>query len=251
MDFSDVLVVIPARYSSKRLPGKPLAMIAGKPMIVRTAEQCFKVLPRDRVIVATDDQRIVDVCTEHGIRAELTRTDHLTGTDRVAEVASRFPARTYINVQGDEPVFNPEDILEIIRASSVDRSMTYIGYCEISEREWRDSKYIKLLFGREGQLIYIGRAQVPGSHDGSFHVGYRQVCAYAYGAQALEAYSSTESRTPLESIEDCEVVRFLELGLPVRVIPMSDVSMSVDRPEDVARVERYLSATEASAAEAV
>lgn len=240
MDFSEILVVIPARYSSKRLPGKPLSMIAGRPMIVRTAEQCFQVVPRDRVIVATDDDRILEVCTANGIRAEITRSDHLTGTDRVAEIASRFPATTYINVQGDEPIFNPEDIRRIVAASASDPDVTHIGYCAIGEREWRDTKYIKLLFGLQKQLTYIGRAQVPGSHDGAFHVGYRQVCAYAYSADALSKYASVATRTPIEELEDCEVVRFLELGLPIHVVEMSDISMSVDRPEDILRVEERL-----------
>src|SRR4051812_48903766 len=92
----DELIVIPARYRSSRLPGKPLIDVAGKPMIVRTAERCFEVVERERVVVATDDERIAAVCTEHNIRFEMTR-DHATGSDRVAEVATRLPARTYIN----------------------------------------------------------------------------------------------------------------------------------------------------------
>lgn len=240
MELDDVLVVIPARYSSKRLPGKPLIPISGIPMIVRTAQQCAAVVPRDRIIVATDDQRIVDACDEHGFRAELTSPDHVTGTDRVAEIATRFPASIYVNVQGDEPVFEPSDILAIIEAAMAQPSRTFIGYCPISESQWHDSKYIKLLVGLDRQLIYIGRAPVPGSHDGSFHGGYRQVCAYAYPREALETYASVDTRTPLEAIEDCEVVRFLELGIPVTAVPMTDKSMSVDRPDDVARVENRL-----------
>lgn len=238
----EILLVIPARYRSTRLPGKPLVAIAGKPMIVRTAEQCAKVVPRDRIIVATDDQRIVDVCAANGFRAELTRNDHLTGTDRVAEIAARYPSRTYINVQGDEPVFEPEDIRAIIAASDEHPATTIIGSCAVTESQWRDSKYIKLLTGLDGHLIYIGRAMVPGSHDGSFNGGLRQVCAYAYPAEVLAKFASVDARTPLEMIEDCEVVRFLELNLPVRVIPMSNRSMSVDRPEDVTRVEAALNA---------
>ncbi|GAA4059349.1 3-deoxy-manno-octulosonate cytidylyltransferase [Microbacterium laevaniformans] len=243
MNFDDILIVIPARFSSKRLPGKPLVPIAGVPMIIRTAKQCAAVVPRDRIVVATDDQRIVDVCLEHGFRAELTRDNHLTGTDRVAEIAARIPARTYVNVQGDEPVFEPDDIRAIIDASNANPTATFIGSCALTEAQWRDSKYIKLLVGLDQQLIYIGRAMVPGSHDGGFHGGSRQVCAYAYTSEVLAKYASVAARTPLEAIEDCEVVRFLELSIPVTVIPMSDRSMSVDRPEDVLRVEATIEAS--------
>jgi 3-deoxy-manno-octulosonate cytidylyltransferase (CMP-KDO synthetase) len=108
----DALIVIPARFASSRLPGKPLIDLAGKPMIVRTAEQCLKVARRSQVVVATDDQRIAEVCRRYEILCELTDSNHQTGSDRVAEIASRISAGVYLNVQGDEPVFNPKDILE-------------------------------------------------------------------------------------------------------------------------------------------
>lgn len=241
--FDNILIVIPARFGSSRLPGKPLVDIAGKPMIVRTAETCFEVAPRDRVIVATDDERIAAVCRDHDIRVEITRSDHLTGTDRVAEIATRFPADLYVNVQGDEPVFNPRDIERVIRAHHERPDISHIGYCRMTQDQWADSKYIKLTFSLDDRLIYIGRAQVPGSHDGSFKEAYRQVCVYAYTRADLEAFSSVQRRTPLETIEDCEVVRFLELGLAVHVVEMSPDSISVDRPDDVARVESRLSRT--------
>jgi len=234
------LIVIPARYRSTRLPGKPLATIRGVPMIVRTVWQCWEVAAKSQVLVATDDQRIADVCDHHGIRFEMTSPDHPTGSDRVAEVAARVPASLYINVQGDEPVFNPSDILKIVSASLQDRDKTHIGYCDLKPSEWGDSKHIKLTFGLNNQLIYIGRANVPGSHDGSFQFGYRQVCVYVYSKGALEQFASTKGRTPLEKIEDNEVMRFLELGLPVKVVKLSDQSISVDRPEDVLSVEARL-----------
>lgn len=244
----DILIVIPARFRSTRLPGKPLIDIAGKPMVVRTAERCFEVASRDQVLVATDDERIARVCRSHGIRVEMTRDDHPTGGDRVAEIASRIPAVQYINVQGDEPVFNPADILAIVRASARDQNKAYIGYCNMSKDQWGDSKHIKLTFGLENQLIYIGRADVPGSHDGAFRFAYRQVCVYAYTAETLKVFASTNGRTPLELIEDNEVMRFLELGLPVEVVEMSDESISVDRLDDVAKAERRIASIEAEAA---
>lgn len=238
----DYVIVIPARYRSTRLPGKPLVDILGKPMVIRTAERCLEVAPRSRVIVATDDERIADVCRAHDIRVEMTRDDHRTGSDRVAEVASRVHAQAYINVQGDEPVFNPDDIRRIIDAARQDPTKTYIGYCPLTEAQWSDTKYLKLLFGLHKQLIYIGRAQVPGSHDGGFHGGYRQVCVHSYPGAALEVFSATAGRTPLETVEDHEMMRFLELGLPVEVVELSDESLAVDRPSDIALVEQRLRA---------
>jgi len=232
----NALIVIPARFKSSRLPGKPLIDIAGKPMIVRTAERCLEVADRHEVLVATDDARILETCEAHGIRVEMTSSEHPTGGDRVAEIASRSKADLFINVQGDEPVFNPEDILEIAKASLRDRSKTYIGYCDLQEHEWGDSKHIKLIFGLQNQLIYIGRANVPGSHDGQFKFAYRQVCVYAYSAETLQRFTSSHGRTPIEEIEDNEVMRFLELGMPVEVVRLSDDSISVDRQKDIALV---------------
>lgn len=237
---SNHLIVIPARHSSSRLPGKPLIDIDGKPMIVRTAQRCLEVASESQVIVATDDERIIDACQAFGIWAELTKAHHPTGTDRVAEIAKRHKAERYINVQGDEPLFNPSDILAIIRTES-NSEVTYIGYCPLEKNMWDDSKHIKLVFGLENQLLYISRANIPGSHSGEFLEAFRQVCIYSYSEETLEKFSSTGGRTRLEQIEDNEVVRFLELGLQVEVVEMSDESVSVDRQEDVDLVLSRLS----------
>lgn len=236
----DELIVIPARYRSSRLPGKPLVDIDGIPMIVRTAQRCLQVLPREQIIVATDDERIAEVCSAAGFRVEMTRDDHLTGGDRVAEVARRIPARTIINVQGDEPVFNPDDIRTIITAARTNRDRVLTGYCPLAAHEWEDTKFPRLVFGLQKQLIYIGRAQVPGSHDGTFRFGYRHVCVYAYPPDLLEAFAAVQQRTPLEAVEDHEIMRFLEMGLPVEVVELSSESVAVDRPSDIDRAVRAL-----------
>lgn len=235
-DLLDELIVIPARYKSSRLPGKPLVNIAGKPMLVRTAERCFEVKPRESVLVATDDERIAEVCEANGIRYIMTQ-DHPTGTDRVAEVASRIRAKTYINVQGDEPVFNPQDLLVISEAAQKDPAQTYIGYCDMPEWQWNDTKYTRLLFGLKNNLVYIGRGPMPYGHTGKFSFAYRQVCLHAYPADALAEFHAVEGKTPIEAVEDHEMMRFLELGLPVQVLPMSDESMPVDRENDIPLVE--------------
>lgn len=239
MEMLDELVVIPARYKSSRLPGKPLVQIAGKPMLLRTVERCYEVMAPEKVLVATDDPRIAALCEENGIRYEMT-ADHPTGTDRVAEIASRVPAQTYINVQGDEPVFNPDDLKLLSETARQDPSQTYIGYCDMPEEQWHDTKYTRLLFGLRNQLIYIGRGPMPFGHAGAFSFAHRQVCLHAYSGEALAAFHAVGGKTPIEAVEDHEMMRFVELGLPVSVIAMSADSMPVDRESDIPLVERRI-----------
>ncbi len=229
----DELVVIPARYRSSRLPGKPLVDIAGKPMIIRTAERCLLAVDREDVVVATDDERIAEVVDAHGFRFEMTSPDHPTGGDRVAEVATRIPARTYINLQGDEPIFNPADITRVIEAARRDRTRTLMGYSPMPAYQFHDTKFIKLLFSLDKRLIYVGRAPVPHGHKGEYTFAYRHVCIYAYPPEALRLFASTGGRTELELIEDHEIIRFLEMGHRVDVVKLSDESHPVDRASDV------------------
>jgi 3-deoxy-manno-octulosonate cytidylyltransferase (CMP-KDO synthetase) len=234
----DELIVIPARYRSTRLPGKPLTPVGGKPMIVQTHARCVEAAPDAAILVATDDERIAEVCAAHGIRAEMTSPDHPTGGDRVAEIAARIEAKTYLNVQGDEPVCNPADIRALMAAARANRDRVIIGYCPLRDaEEWRDPHCCKLIFSAAKELIYIGRAAVPATRDGAFRGGWRQVCLHAYPRAALAAFAATGGKTPLEEIEDHEMLRFLELDLKVHVIEMSDRSAPVDRPEDIARAE--------------
>jgi 3-deoxy-manno-octulosonate cytidylyltransferase (CMP-KDO synthetase) len=117
------VLIIPARYSSTRLPGKPLIKIKGIPMIIRTCKQCLKVVPAKNLYVATDDKKVEKCCKEHGIQTIMTSKKCLTGTDRVAEVAKKIKSETYINVQGDEPIFNPIDLKKIINSSKINQNI--------------------------------------------------------------------------------------------------------------------------------
>lgn len=237
----DEVIIIPARYRSTRLPGKPLIPVGGKPMIVQTHARCLEVLPREQIIVATDDERIAAVCLEHDMRVEMTADGHFSGTDRVAEIASRVPALTYLNVQGDEPVCNPDDLRRLIAAARADRGRVIIGYCAIdSEAEWRDPHCCKMLFSPGGELIYISRAPVPATRTNDFRMGHRQVCIHAFPPDALRAFASVGARARIEAIEDVEMLRFLELGRKVHVLEMSDQSVSVDRESDVPRAEAMM-----------
>lgn len=232
------IVVIPARYQSSRLPGKPLVELCGVPMVVRTYRQCIQAVPAERVWVATDDERIRAVCEGQGIQVVLTSPECLTGTDRVAEVARQIEVDTYINVQGDEPVFNPEDLKALVAAARRHPEALINGYCAIAdEAMFRCSSTPKVVMRPDGRLLYMSRAPIPTDKAQGFQQAWRQVCAYAFPRPALAAFAASAAKTPLEQIEDIEILRFLELGLEVQMIPMSDGSVAVDNPEDVLRAE--------------
>jgi 3-deoxy-manno-octulosonate cytidylyltransferase (CMP-KDO synthetase) len=236
-------VVIPARHASSRLPGKPLVKLCGVEMIVRTYRRCAEAVSPDLIHVATDDARIAEVCRSAGIQCLMTSSDCLTGTDRVAEAAARLDADVFINVQGDEPVFNPEDLRALIAAAARYPGEVINGYCVIEDEAlFRSGSTPKVVTRPDGRLLYMSRAPIPTGKGHEFSGAWRQVCAYAFPRAALEAFASCREKTRLERVEDIEILRFLELGMEVRMIPMSDVSVAVDQPGDIARAERAIAA---------
>lgn len=232
------VVIIPARYQSSRLPGKPLIQLCGVPMVVRTYKQCLKAVPAEKIYVATDDGRIADVCKQNDIQILKTSSNCLTGTDRVAEAASQVGADVYINVQGDEPVFNPADLTALVHYARHHPNEVLNGYCPITDEvQFRSSSIPKVVFRPDGRLLYMSRAAIPTNKSHDFNKAYRQVCVYAFPSAALQAFTATTSKTPLEDIEDIEILRFLELGWEVRMVSMSTESIAVDTQEDVAKAE--------------
>ena len=237
----DFIIVIPARYKSSRLPGKPLIDIAGKSMLQRTYEQCIKAVSPELVYVATEDVRIVNHCKELNINVILTSDTCNTGTDRVAEVAEKIHADYYINVQGDEPVFNPDDLSKIIDYIRHTPASVVNGYCAIDSEEDFNSRSIpKVVFRPDGRLLYMSRSGIPGNKSGMFVQSWRQVCVYAFAKPALEKFYHRNNKTCLEEIEDIEILRFLELGMDVNMLEMSSESIAVDTPADVTKVEKRL-----------
>ena len=167
----------------------------------------------------------------------MTATSCLTGTDRVAEVAEQIEADYYLNVQGDEPLMNPEDIRATRRAISEYHGEIINGYAAITEEEqYRSLSIPKLVFRPDGRLLYMSRSPIPGNKAATFRKSWRQICVYAYPREALFAYAKRTEKTPLEEQEDLEILRFLEMGYEVRMIPLSADSIAVDVPEDVDRV---------------
>ncbi len=239
----DYIVVIPARYESSRFPGKPLLNLAGKSMLLRTYQQCIKAVDPALVYVATDDDRIVQHCRDFGMQVLLTSGTCLTGTDRIAEVAQKIKATWYINVQGDEPVFDPADITAIIDALAQYPGEILNGYCPISDEEQYRSVFVpKVVFRPDGRLLYMSRSAIPGNKEEEFVKAWRQVCIYAFPYKALFDFASTTTKTPLEEQEDIEILRFIELGFEVRMLPLSTTSIAVDTPGDVSKVLKRLAA---------
>lgn len=237
------IVVIPARYRSSRLPGKPLIDIAGETLLRRTYLQCLKALPPELVYVATDDERIRAHCEATGMRVVMTSPDCPTGTDRVAEVARNIPADLYINVQGDEPLFNPDDIGAILKAADRHPRTILNGYAPIEEEAlFRSPTIPKVVLRPDGRLLYMSRGAIPTTKSFSFVRAWRQICIYAFPPDALQAFAASGGKTPLEQLEDIEILRFLELGYEVNMVPMSAHSIAVDTPEDVQRVLAVLDA---------
>lgn len=235
------IVVIPARYKSSRFPGKPLVEIAGKSMLLRTYEQCIKAVDKNLVYVATEDQRIVDHCDAHGMNVLLTSDNCLTGTDRLAEVSNIIKADYYINVQGDEPVFDPNDILKVLTQIEQGSEEIINGFCAIeTEEQYRSASIPKVVFRPDGRLLYMSRSPIPGNKAFEFVKGWRQVCIYSFPAKALNKFAETQTKLPLENEEDIEILRFLELGFEVRMIELSSHSIAVDNPEDVIKVTNRL-----------
>lgn len=239
----EYILIIPARYASTRLPGKPLVDIAGKPMIQRVYEQCLKAVAKEKIYVATDDQRIYDAVLEFGGQSIMTSPDCPTGTDRVAEVAKQIPADFYINVQGDEPLFNPEDIQRCIVACRAYPGEVVNGFAAIDREEDYFSRSVpKVVFRMNKRLLYMSRAPIPGNKKGEFTLAYRQICTYGFPLDALLAFAERKEKTAFEEQEDIEILRFLEMGYKVRMVEMSADSIPVDHPEDVERVIQRLHA---------
>jgi 3-deoxy-manno-octulosonate cytidylyltransferase (CMP-KDO synthetase) len=210
-------------------------------MIVRTYLQCVKACPPEKVFVACDDERIKVVCEQYNIPVLMTSSDCLTGTDRVAECAQKLNADVYINVQGDEPVFDPKDLEIFIKAVQKYPSEILNGVCEIKDEELFKSGTIpKVVMRADGRLLYMSRAGIPTSKNHDFIKSWRQVCVYAFPKKALEVFKKQKVKTPLEQMEDIEILRFLELGWDIRMIRLSSHSVAVDTPEDIQRAEQVI-----------
>ena len=238
------VVVIPARYKSSRFPGKPLANILGKPMIIRVADIAKEAVGEENVYIATEDERIVGVVEDAGYKVILTSDTCLTGTDRVAEAAIEINADIFIDVQGDEPLLDPSYILKTIEEKK--KYPNHVINCMARLESYDDvnsAKIPKMVVNLDNEIIYQSRSPIPGGKYGPVKTAAKkQVCVFAFNREELEAFSNRgrKGKTPLEWNEDLEMLRFLELGMKLRGLEVEGTTHAVDVPEDVKIVEKML-----------
>lgn len=237
------VVVIPARYGSSRYRGKPLVPLLKKPMILWVAELSARAVGNGNVYVATEDRRIADVVERAGFQAVMTSDDALTGTDRLAQVAEQVEADLYINVQGDEPLADPSDIHRVRDAKLARMDAIINGFSWVGEKEDPHNTNIpKVVTNELDELVYISRVAVPGFKDSKYAPKRykKQVCIYAFTREELAAFRDFGRKSELESSEDIEILRFLELGKTICMVETKPGSLAVDVPADVDKVEKAL-----------
>jgi len=236
-------VIIPARYASSRYPGKPLVPLLGKSMVLWVAELSAKAVGAANVYIATEDERIAEVVRAAGYQPVMTSKNALTGTDRLAEAAGQIEADLFINVQGDEPLVNPADILSIGNAKANNMDRVVNGYSWVSDQENPGNVNIpKVITNERNELVYMSRVALPGYKDpkNAPERYKKQVCIYAFTGEELDAFYHFGRKSELEHCEDIEILRFLELGKRILMVETQPGSLAVDVPEDVAGVEAAL-----------
>ena len=262
-----IVGIIPARYSSTRFPGKPLALIAGRPLIQHVVEQCRKAKSLGEVIVATDDSRIADAVKKF-CRVEMTRADHPSGSDRIAEVAARCPCDAVVNIQGDEPLIDPA-VIDAVAGALAQNEMSTAATHIRQPAELDNPNVVKVVVSAAGRALYFSRRTIPYLREAASPVKYaspppatsknqifhgasgsvnEQLAAFAF-LKHLGIYGYRRETllrlvkfpvSPLEAAEKLEQLRALENGIQIAVVTVDYDSVGVDVPEDVARVEKIL-----------
>ena len=240
MKKTPVAVIIPARYASTRFPGKPLALLAGKPMIQHVWEKAIA-SKADAVAVATDDERIAEAVEKFGGKAIMTSPDHPSGTDRIAEAARAFEGvETVINIQGDEPPIPTALVDELIDLMTSDRSIEMATVAVPADRAKMTENNVKVVFGTTNQALYFSRSEIPFVRQGGVDPGcYLHWGIYAYRKDILERFVQLPPGK-LENSEKLEQLRALENGIGIKVITSVLTTIGVDTPEDLARAEASL-----------
>ena len=236
-----VIGVIPSRYGAARFPGKPLALIAGVPMIVRVVRQALKARRLDEVWVATDDERIAWTAEEAGAKAVMTPASCRSGTDRIAWAVRGKPVGIVVNIQGDEPVIAPAAIDAAVEVLQKDRRvlMSTVVIPLSDRREWKDPNVVKAVLAKNGDVLYFSRAPIPHPRDGGMPGAFKHMGLYAYRPEWLRRMAALPA-TPLEKAEKLEQLRAMENGVVIRAAVRRVESIAVDVPSDVRKVERHL-----------
>jgi len=243
-----IVGIIPARYASSRFPGKPLHPIAGKPLIQRVVEQCQKAKSLSEVIVATDDARIASV-TKQFCRVEITREDHPSGSDRIAEVAARCDCDAVVNIQGDEPLIDPA-VVDAVAGAPAGEEMSTAATAIKNPEEYNNANVVKVVVNTAGRALYFSRRTIPYLREAASRSEQEQLAAFPF-LKHLGIYGYRRATllrlvqfpvSPLEQAEKLEQLRALENGIGIAVVKVDYDSVGVDVPADVARVEKLLQA---------
>jgi 3-deoxy-manno-octulosonate cytidylyltransferase (CMP-KDO synthetase) len=249
------VAVIPARFASTRLPGKPLIDLGGLPMIVRVVEQARRVPGLVQVVVATDDVRVKDAVERHGGIAVMTRADHRSGTDRLAEVARTLDCEVIVNIQGDEPLIDPRMIAQAL-APFTDPAVEMTTLCRpANAHDFTNPNIVKAVIGHDGYALFFSRAAIPydrsgrsdGAPGGAPRLAFKHIGLYAYRRTTL-LHLAALAPTALEETEMLEQLRALEHGIRIRVVQTDLDSIGVDTDADVERVRALLAASPADLA---
>jgi 3-deoxy-manno-octulosonate cytidylyltransferase (CMP-KDO synthetase) len=234
-----IVGIIPARYASVRFPGKPLASLAGRPMVLHVLDAARASRRLDRVVVATEDERIASAVRSAGGEAVMTSPEAASGTDRLAEAARQLPADAYVNVQGDEPLMSAENIDRAIETliAGDDRAIATLAV-PLDAAQAPDPNVVKVAIARDGRALYFSRSAIPHFRQGP--PAYRKhLGLYVYRAPTLAALAALPP-SPLERAESLEQLRWLEAGHTIWVGEAATDSIGVDTPEDLARAEQLL-----------
>jgi 3-deoxy-manno-octulosonate cytidylyltransferase (CMP-KDO synthetase) len=237
---ASVVAIIPARYQSSRLPGKPLADIAGRPMIAHVFSRVASLLGTDNVIVATDDRRIADAVERIGGTARMTAAHHQTGTDRIAEVARELTCDLVLNVQGDLPLIEPGMIMELIRPLQAERDLAMSTLCRpAAPDDLLNPHVVKVVRNRSGDALYFSRSPIPYLRQNAGVPVMKHLGLYGYRRDFLLTFA-TLPQTPLEQSESLEQLRALEYGYRIGTVETRHESIEVDTPDDLERVRRQM-----------
>jgi 3-deoxy-manno-octulosonate cytidylyltransferase (CMP-KDO synthetase) len=232
------VIVIPARMSGTRLPGKPLILIKGMPMIWHVWSKCKEIHDPSLIYIATEDAEIEEYCAEMRINCVNTGPAN-TAIDRIKLFSDMVAADAYINVQGDEPIVNPEDIETILSYNKNHPDRVVFGKTSCNESEFYDYSKAKVVCSKSGRLMYSSRAGIPITNKGKFYSAERAIWIYAFNKKSLDDYFNCDD-AEIEKIEDNEIIRFLEINIPVFCVDVIGDSWAVDEMKDVKIVEELL-----------
>lgn len=236
----DFEIVIPARFNSSRLKGKPLIEVNGKTILERTVLQCNQLVDLDKIKVLTDSNKIFTFCNNKKIPCEVVDNNCRTGTDRISLYTKNKNLDFVINVQGDEPLIEPKDI-EIILKKSLNDNKIYNGYKKINSiDDYNNPSIPKVVFDKNSNLLYMSRAGIPSSKELKFNNAFKQVCIYSYPLDSLKLFQENPDKGFLENFEDIEILRFLELGRKVKMVETFGNSFSIDTPNDLIKLKKHL-----------